>query len=52
MIDERLCKTVIRNVGKAMRLFCLKSEQLIVVDGNATQVIGNVFIRDVVAGGG
>ncbi|XP_049793255.1 conserved oligomeric Golgi complex subunit 5 [Schistocerca nitens] len=40
LVDETLSRTVARNIGKAVRLFCLKCEQLTVTDGEATQVIG------------
>ncbi|PSN54614.1 Conserved oligomeric Golgi complex subunit 5 [Blattella germanica] len=39
LVDSSLSRTVARNIGKAIRLFCLKCEQLIVTDGEATQVI-------------
>ncbi|KAK7580330.1 hypothetical protein V9T40_000959 [Parthenolecanium corni] len=39
LFDENLCLTIARNIGKAIRLFCLKCEQLAVHDGEASQVI-------------
>ncbi|CAH0393234.1 unnamed protein product [Bemisia tabaci] len=39
LVDEALSCTVARNIGKAVRLFCLKSEQMLCASGEATQVI-------------
>lgn len=39
LVDETLSKTVSKNIGKAVRLFCIKCEQLIATGGDATQVI-------------
>ncbi|RZF41018.1 hypothetical protein LSTR_LSTR002650 [Laodelphax striatellus] len=39
LIEEALSLTVARNIGKAVRLFCLKGEQMLSVRGEATQVI-------------
>lgn len=38
-MDDGLSTVVSRNVGKAIRLFCLKCEQTIVTGGEASQVI-------------
>lgn len=38
-MDEGLSTVVARNVGKAIRLFCLKCEQGLVTGGEASQVI-------------
>lgn len=38
-MDEGLSTVVARNVGKAIRLFCLKCEQGLVSGGEASQVI-------------
>lgn len=38
-MDEGLSTIVSRNVGKAIRLFCLKCEQNLVTGGEASQVI-------------
>jgi hypothetical protein len=40
LVDVSLSCTVARNISKTVRLFCLKCEQMIVTDGEATQVIG------------
>lgn len=39
LVDEALSKTVAKNIGKAVHLFCIKCEQLIATGGDATQVI-------------
>ncbi|EFN71938.1 Conserved oligomeric Golgi complex subunit 5 [Camponotus floridanus] len=39
LVDDGLSTVVSRNVGKAIRLFCLKCEQTIVTGGEASQVI-------------
>lgn len=39
LVDDGLSTVVSRNVGKAVRLFCLKCEQSIVTGGEASQVI-------------
>ncbi|XP_075214517.1 conserved oligomeric Golgi complex subunit 5 four way stop isoform X2 [Lycorma delicatula] len=39
LVEEALSLTVARNIGKAVRLFCLKGEQMLVVSGEASQVI-------------
>lgn len=39
-VDKALSETVARNVAKTLQLFCVKSEQLLVTDGEASQVIG------------
>lgn len=39
LVDEGLSTIVSRNVGKAIRLFCLKCEQNLVTGGEASQVI-------------
>jgi len=39
LVDDGLSTVVSRNVGKAIRLFCLKCEQSIVSGGEASQVI-------------
>ncbi|XP_015592291.1 conserved oligomeric Golgi complex subunit 5 isoform X2 [Cephus cinctus] len=39
LVDEGLSTVVARNVGKAIRLFCLKCEQALITDGEASQVI-------------
>ncbi|XP_048513205.1 conserved oligomeric Golgi complex subunit 5 isoform X3 [Athalia rosae] len=39
LVDEGLSMVVARNVGKAIRLFCLKCEQGLVTGGEASQVI-------------
>ncbi|KAK0167039.1 hypothetical protein PV327_004487 [Microctonus hyperodae] len=39
LIDESLSTIVARNVGKAIRLFCLKCEQGLITTGEASQVI-------------
>lgn len=38
-MDDGLSTVVSRNVGKAIRLFCLKCEQSVVTGGEASQVI-------------
>lgn len=38
-MDDGLSTVVARNVGKAIRLFCLKCEQSVVTGGEASQVI-------------
>lgn len=44
LVDEALSCTVARNIGKAVRLFCLKSEQMLCASGEATQVIGECYM--------
>lgn len=39
LVDVSLSCTVARNISKTVRLFCLKCEQMIITDGEATQVI-------------
>ncbi|KAK3767574.1 hypothetical protein RRG08_003835 [Elysia crispata] len=39
-VDIKLSVTVARNVAKTVKLFCVKSEQLLSTDGEASQVIG------------
>lgn len=39
LVDESLSTVVAKNVGKAIRLFCLKCEQSLVAGGEASQVI-------------
>ncbi|CAK9805208.1 Conserved oligomeric Golgi complex subunit 5 [Anthophora plagiata] len=39
LVDDGLSTVVARNVGKAVRLFCLKCEQGLLVGGEASQVI-------------
>ncbi len=39
-VDARLAATVARNVAKTVRLTCVKCEQVLVTDGEASQVIG------------
>lgn len=39
-VDQGLSETVAKNVVKTLQLFCTKSEQLLVTDGEASQVIG------------
>ncbi|KAB7505591.1 Conserved oligomeric Golgi complex subunit 5 [Armadillidium nasatum] len=39
-IDKNLSETIGRNVVKTLQLFCQKCEQLVVADGEASQVIG------------
>lgn len=39
LVDDGLSTVVSRNVGKAIRLFCLKCEQSVVTGGEASQVI-------------
>ncbi|XP_065202338.1 conserved oligomeric Golgi complex subunit 5 isoform X2 [Planococcus citri] len=39
LVHDKLCKTVVRNVGKAIQLFSDNSDLLIVKEGNASQVI-------------
>lgn len=38
-VDSKLSVTVARNVSKTIKLFCVKSEQLLSTDGEASQVI-------------
>ncbi|CAI9719984.1 conserved oligomeric Golgi complex subunit 5 [Octopus vulgaris] len=38
-VDTKLSVTVARNVTKTVKLFCVKSEQLLTTDGEASQVI-------------
>lgn len=42
LIDEALSRAVARNIGKAVRLFCLKCEQSIAYGDPATQLIENL----------
>ncbi|KAH3880912.1 hypothetical protein DPMN_004834, partial [Dreissena polymorpha] len=39
-VDSKLCVTVAKNVAKTVKMFCVKSEQLLCTDGEASQVIG------------
>lgn len=39
LVDDGLSTVVARNVGKAIRLFCLKCEQGLLVGGEASQII-------------
>ncbi|XP_071081856.1 conserved oligomeric Golgi complex subunit 5-like [Haliotis cracherodii] len=39
-VDGKLSVTVAKNVAKTVQLFCVKSEQLLSTDGEASQVIG------------
>ncbi|KAJ9578646.1 hypothetical protein L9F63_005136 [Diploptera punctata] len=39
LVDASLSRTVAKNISKTVRLFCLKCEQMIITDGEATQVI-------------
>lgn len=39
LVDESLSTVVAKNVGKAIRLFCLKCEQGLITGGEASQVI-------------
>ncbi|XP_052679211.1 conserved oligomeric Golgi complex subunit 5-like isoform X3 [Crassostrea angulata] len=39
-VDTQLCITVAKNVAKTIQLFSVKSEQLLITDGEASQVIG------------
>ncbi|XP_048741093.2 conserved oligomeric Golgi complex subunit 5-like isoform X2 [Ostrea edulis] len=39
-VDAKLCITVAKNVAKTIQLFAVKSEQLLITDGEASQVIG------------
>ncbi|XP_015108822.1 conserved oligomeric Golgi complex subunit 5 [Diachasma alloeum] len=39
LVDESLSTVVAKNVGKAVRLFCLKCEQGLITGGEASQVI-------------
>lgn len=39
-VDTKLCITVSKNVAKTVKMFCVKSEQLLCTDGEASQVIG------------
>ncbi|KAK3101950.1 hypothetical protein FSP39_007576 [Pinctada imbricata] len=39
-VDTKLCITVSKNVAKTIKLFTVKSEQLLATDGEASQVIG------------
>ena len=41
-VDASLCQLVARNVAKTVKLFCVKCEQLLVTDGDASQVIGTL----------
>jgi len=40
--DHMLQKLVERNLFKTVKMVCVKAEQLIINDGNATQVIGTI----------
>ncbi|KAI5742805.1 hypothetical protein M8J77_011489 [Diaphorina citri] len=42
LIDEALSRAVARNIGKSVRLFCLKCEQSIAFGEDATQLIDNL----------
>ncbi|KAK7101689.1 conserved oligomeric Golgi complex subunit 5-like isoform X2 [Littorina saxatilis] len=39
-VDTKLSITIAKNVSKTIQLFCVKSEQLLCTDGEASQVIG------------
>lgn len=39
-VDKALSQTIARNVAKTLQLFCVKCEQLLITDGEASQVIG------------
>ncbi|KAL8566375.1 hypothetical protein ACOMHN_049333 [Nucella lapillus] len=39
-VDMKLSITIAKNVAKTIQLFCVKSEQLLCTDGEASQVIG------------
>ena len=39
-VDARLAAAVCRNVAKTVRLTCVKGEQMLVTDGEASQVVG------------
>lgn len=39
-VDAKLSITIAKNVSKTLQLFCVKSEQLLCTDGEASQVIG------------
>ncbi|KAL4226453.1 Conserved oligomeric Golgi complex subunit [Mactra antiquata] len=39
-VDKKLCVTVAKNVAKTVKMFCVKSEQLVCTDGEGSQVIG------------
>jgi hypothetical protein len=45
LIDEALSRAVARNIGKSVRLFCLKCEQSIAFGEDATQLIGKLSER-------
>ncbi|XP_052781963.1 conserved oligomeric Golgi complex subunit 5-like isoform X1 [Mya arenaria] len=40
-VDKKLCVTVAKNVSKTVKMYCVKSEQLLCTDGEASQVIGS-----------
>ncbi|XP_076861700.1 conserved oligomeric Golgi complex subunit 5 [Brachyhypopomus gauderio] len=40
LVDQRLTIAVAKNVAKTVQLFCVKSEQLLCTQGDASQVIG------------
>ena len=40
MIDAKLCQLVTKNVTKTIQMVAVKAEQLIISDGEASQVIG------------
>lgn len=48
-IDENLCRTVAKNIGKAIRVFCINSERSVVHDGNSSQVIGEALKQNLTA---
>ena len=37
-VDARLCLTVAKNIAKTVRLMCVKCENVLVTDGEASQV--------------
>lgn len=43
--DEQLRKHLCRNVSKSIHLFCVRCEGLVIVDGGATQVIGEFLCQ-------
>ena len=45
IVDETLSSTVAKNIKKAVKLFCMKCEQLVSTGGEATQVIGNTVLQ-------
>lgn len=41
LVDPKLNLTVAKNVAKTVKLMCVKCEQIVVTDGEASQVIGH-----------